>query len=263
MKLVILGSGTAVPHPSRSSAGFWLGTDKGSVLLDLSPSAIHRMAQEGLEWAGLDAIWISHYHLDHCGGLAPFLFGTRNAPQVHGREKPLKIVGPGGLREVLERFDTVCDYKLFRQPFPLEILEVEPLESFQIIPGLDAVTFDTPHTKESRAIRLTATDGASLVYSGDTGFSKPLGAFSKSADVLILECSFVEDKPVKKHLELSEAVYLARYSKAKKTVLTHLYPEWDEVDFRSQVDAFDPGCEIIEAKDGLTLSIDQGTLSKA
>jgi len=30
------------------------------------------MAQERVDWPNLDVIWISHLHLDHCGGLASF-----------------------------------------------------------------------------------------------------------------------------------------------------------------------------------------------
>ncbi len=46
MLLVVLGSGTSVPHPQRASAAFWLETDGGSMLLDCSADAMHRMAQE-------------------------------------------------------------------------------------------------------------------------------------------------------------------------------------------------------------------------
>ena len=34
-------------------------------------------------------------------------------------------------------------------------------------------------------------------------------------------------------------------------MLTHFYPEWDDVDFERAVSEFDPLCEVIEAKDGL------------
>ncbi|CAL1549056.1 unnamed protein product, partial [Lymnaea stagnalis] len=101
MKFTVLGAGTSVPHAERSSSGYWVETEKGSVLLDCSASAVHRMAQEKLDWANLDAIWISHFHLDHIGGLAPFLFGTKYAIETQNREKPLKIFGPKGLRKVV------------------------------------------------------------------------------------------------------------------------------------------------------------------
>ena len=256
MKVIVLGSGTSVPHPRRSSSAYWLETERGTLLLDCSPSAIHRMAEEGLNWANLDAVWISHFHLDHCGGLAPFLFGTKYAPETQERDKSLTIFGPGGLKNLLVGFDAANDYRLFEQPFPLEIVEVEPLEQFEILPGVAAATFDTPHTPESRAIRVADEAGASIVFTSDTGFSKPLGSFARNADLFLLECSFVRNKPVEKHIELAEAVFLARYSKAERTVLTHLYPEWDEVDFASEVAALRPGCEIVEAKDGLSLTID-------
>ncbi|MBA2620274.1 MAG: hypothetical protein H0U87_03640, partial [Acidobacteria bacterium] len=61
MKFIVLGSGTAVPHARRSSSGYWLETSTGgTILLDCSAAAVHRMAQEKLDWANLDAVWISH-----------------------------------------------------------------------------------------------------------------------------------------------------------------------------------------------------------
>src|SRR5688572_26719613 len=51
MQLIVLGSGSSVPHPNRSSSGYWLETAGGSILLDCSASAIHRMAQEECDWA--------------------------------------------------------------------------------------------------------------------------------------------------------------------------------------------------------------------
>ena len=98
MKLVVLGSGTSVPHAQRASTSHWLETENGSLLLDLSAAAIHRIAQENLDWVGLDAIWISHFHLDHVGGLAPLLFGTKHAPQTQSRRKPLTVFGGRGLK---------------------------------------------------------------------------------------------------------------------------------------------------------------------
>jgi ribonuclease BN (tRNA processing enzyme) len=255
MKFIVLGSGSSVPHPRRSSSAYWLETESGSLLLDFSASAINRMAQENLEWANLDAIWISHFHLDHVGGLAPFLFATKYAPQTQNRTKPLKIFGAEGLGKLLEKFDLSGNYNLFKQPFPLEIIEIETREKFEILPQTEAVAIKTPHTDESHAICLRDKNGKTLVYTADTGMKKGLGDVARGVDLFVCECSFVKNKPVESHLELAEAMHLGRYAKPKRMMLTHFYPEWDEIDFQAEVTKFSPNCEVIEATDGLQVEL--------
>jgi ribonuclease BN (tRNA processing enzyme) len=254
MRLTVLGSGTSVPHPRRSASAHWVEAEGGTLLLDCSGPAVHRMAEEGCDWPNLDAVWVSHFHLDHVGGLAPFLFGTRHAPQTAGRRKPFRVFGPRGTERLLRRFDEAGGYKLFDQPFPVEVREVAPGAEFEALPGLSARTLSTPHTSESLALRLTDGGGTSLVYTSDTGFTEALAGFARAADLLLLECSFFRSKPVKLHLELSEAMELARLSGVKRVVLSHLYPEWDGVEIAAEAGRLWDG-ETIEARDGLRLDI--------
>ena len=255
MKLVVLGSGTSIPHPKRSSSGYWLETNGGKLLLDCSASAIHRMTEEGLDWGNLDAIWISHFHLDHCGGLAPFLAGIKHSAEMKKRIRPLKIFGPEGLKGLLARFDEVNNYRLLEQPFPVEVVEVETLEQFEILSGVEAVAMKTQHTPESHAIHIRDAADTTLVYSADTGFDEKLAALANRVDLFVLESSYPKDKPVKKHLELAEAIFLIRKASPKQAMLTHFYPEWEKVDFESEVAKLSPMCEVIEAVDGLKLDI--------
>lgn len=254
MQLTVLGSGTSVPHPFRSSSGYWLETGRGSLLLDCSATAVHRMAQEGLDWAGLDAIWISHFHLDHCGGLAPFLFGTKYAPVTQTRTKPLRIFGANGLRRLIRAFSDSNNYDLLKQPFPIEIVEIEPLEKFEILADLEAVAMSTPHTDDSHAIHIREGE-TTFVYTADTGFDEALATFARRVDLLLMECSFVKDKPVEKHLELTEAIHLIRKAEPRAAVLTHFYPEWDDVDFEEEVRRRRAGRKIIQASDGMKLLV--------
>jgi len=254
MKLTILGSGTSVPHPERASPAHWLETSNGTLLLDMSADAARRMAQENLDWANLDAIWISHFHLDHVGGLAPFLFSMKWAPQTQSRNKPLRIFGPEGLRGIIDAVNDSNNYRLFKQRFDLEIVEVAPNAEFEILPNIAATTLSTPHTKESLALRLTVDESKLFVYTSDTGFSEDLAPFAKEAALLLMECSFRKNKPVAKHLELADAMHLARECAPAKLVLTHLYSEWDNVDLAAEARSLWSG-ETIEAKDGMRLEI--------
>lgn len=254
MKLTILGSGTSVPHPARASAAHWLETSSGTVLLDISADAPRRMAQENLDWANLDAVWVSHFHLDHMGGLAPFLFTLKWAPQTQSRTKPLRIFGPQGLRTIIDAVNDSNNYRLFEQRFDVEIVEVAPGEGFEMLPGVAASTLSTPHTRESLAVALKVDDSKRFVYTSDTGFSEDLIPFAKETALLLIECSYRRNKPVWKHLELADAMQLAQECAPAKLVLTHLYPEWDNVDLVAEARSLWSG-ETIEAKDGLRLEI--------
>jgi ribonuclease BN (tRNA processing enzyme) len=256
MRLTVLGSGTSVPHPRRASTAHWLETARGSILLDASASVVHRVAEEGLDWVGLDAIWVSHFHLDHVGGLAPLLFGTKHAPQTRERRKPLTIVGPHGLEKLFRKFDEANDYKLTEQPFPVEFREVAPREQFEILEDVRADTFSTPHTAESLALKVTDETGATVAYTSDTGYTEELAAFGAGADLFLMECSFPDAKPVETHLELKDAMRLAELSGARRVVLAHLYPEWDGRDLAAEARKLWPG-ETVEATDGLRLEINQ------
>jgi ribonuclease BN (tRNA processing enzyme) len=257
MKLVVLGSGTSVPHPRRAGPGFWLETASGSMLLDCGADAPHRMAQENVDWINLDAIWISHLHLDHCAGLASLLFGIKWASGIDRRQKPLTIFGCEGITRLLKAIDESSNYKLFEQPFPLEIREFAPTEkprAVEMPAGLGGHIISTPHRQESLALRLADADGTTLVYTSDTGYAESLAEFARGVDVLILECSFYHDKPTVKHLELADAVRIAKLAGPQKLLLTHLYYVWDDVDLETEAKKLWAG-ETIAAYDGLRLNV--------
>jgi len=256
MKLVVLGSGTSVPHPQRASAAFWLETVQGSILLDCSADAAHRMAQEELPWMDLDAIWISHLHLDHCAGLAPFLFSLKWAPG-NDRRKPLKIFGCEGITKLLRAIDESHDYELLEQRFPVEFHELPATakgRAIGLFAGLECQVISTPHRAESLAIRVSDPEGTTVVFSSDTGYAESLAEFARAADLLMLECSFPRNKPTPKHLELADAVRIAKVAEPRTLLLTHLYPEWDQIDLEVEAKTLWPG-KTVAARDGLRLEI--------
>ena len=254
MELTILGSGTSIPHPQRTGSAYWLETTSCSILLDCSPTAPARLAAESLPWHDVDAIWISHFHLDHVGGLLPLLGGMRYFPAARERQKPLSIYGPRGIKELIRRFDVVRNYRSLELPFAVEIVEVEPEETFAIGPGVQAMAWKTPHTAESCALQIS--DGyRKLAYTSDTSFTPLLAAFAQGCDLLVIECSFVEKKPVDSHLELAEAMHIIRRAKPQRAILSHLEAVWDEVDGKKLIAGFSPPCQVELAADGMRVKV--------
>jgi ribonuclease BN (tRNA processing enzyme) len=90
------------------------------------------------------------------------------------------------------------------------------------------------HTEESLAYRITARDGTSFVYSGDTDMCENLIALARDTDLLICESALPDDKKVSGHLTPSQAGQIATAANVKKLVLTHFYPECDAVDMAAQ-----------------------------
>jgi len=254
MRLTVLGSGTSHPHPTRSSTSFWLETAEGSVLLDCSAASIHRMAQERLPWAELDAIWISHFHLDHIGGLAPFLFGIKHSPETRERRKPLTICGHFGLKALFDAIDTAGNYRLLEQNFPVDFVEVSEDDAFPLIDGVSASVSKTLHKPESLAIRLDDGERV-LCYTSDMGFDPKIGEFAAESDLFIVESSFVAEKSVDTHLKLSEAMELISIARPQKALLNHLFPEWDDVKFEDLARGFSPPCEVRLAFDGMKIDV--------
>ena len=109
------------------------------------------------------------------------------------------------------------------------------------------------HTESSISYRIEYGN-KSIVYSGDTDYSKEIIKISNNADLLILECSFPESKKVKNHLTPSLCGEIATKANVKKLVLTHFYPECDKVNIKKQCSKAYKG-KIILAKDYMVIVV--------
>ena len=179
----------------------------------------------------------------------PFL-SERVQLRKHSRERAASNLRPHRLRPILHAIDQAKRLPLLNNR-SVELLEVGAPEGFELLPELAASTFSTPHTKESLAIRLKDKSGCVLVYTSDTGYSDELAAFAEGARLLLMECSFRENKPVKT-LKPADAMKLVNKCQPEKVVLTHLYYEWDGIDPAEEARSRWTG-ETIEAVDGLRI----------
>jgi ribonuclease BN (tRNA processing enzyme) len=213
------------------------------------------MARYGLPWESLTHQVVTHFHIDHAGELPALLFAFKYGRSTP-RSAPLTLAGPAGLGDLIRGFVGLYRMELLEQEFPVELAELEPGGALDLGGGARLRTVKTPHTAESLALRVEA-GGHAICYTGDTAPGDELARFFEGADVLVAECSFVDDNKGTKHLRADDVADLARAARVAHLVATHSY--------------FDPIAEgladrlarrfdgaITIAQDGLTVVVPDG-----
>ncbi len=243
MKLTVIGCSPAWPNPGGAHSGYLFEGASGRLLVDCGPGVLQRLRQrEG--WPRVDAIAITHFHLDHWGDVVPWVWGAMyRAAGVTIAERPELWVHEGGL-EVLEEFAERFGFRgMFDHVFTVR--EYAPDEPF-VAGGVEVVPLRLPHyTLETYGFRLSA-DGVTVAYSGDSAPSERLVELARATDLFVCEATLargVDDGELRGHLSAEEAILAATESGTKRLLLTHRPVELDSP----------PGVEC--AHDGLEIEL--------
>ena len=220
MRLTVIGSSPAWPNPGSAHSGYMLQADGSRVLLDCGPGVLGRL-REHAEWPDVDAIAITHFHLDHWGDLVPWVWGSFYLASRRPVARPALWVQPGGAAFLASLGERLGFPDMFERTF--ELAEYAPDTPFAI--GKLAVTpTRVPHyTLETYAFRVQA-NGAVLTYSGDSAPSEELVEAARDADLFVCEATLLRgelDGEPRGHLSLDEAVEAFEASGAKRLLVTH------------------------------------------
>lgn len=215
MKLRIVGCSPAWPNPGGVQSGYLVEGD-GRLLLDCGPGVL--AALRGREpWPSVDAIALTHFHLDHFGDLVAWAFGAQFGP---GREAlaPTLWLPPGGV-ETLRALDRTLGAGAILEVFsPREYAEGVPFATA----GFDVTPVRTAHYEElSFGFRVVGA-GATLAYSGDAGPTAGLAELARDADLFLCEATLDEPEGGSRgHLTAEEAVDAHRRSGARRLLVVH------------------------------------------
>lgn len=221
MKLTIIGSSPAWPNPGSAHAGHLIESGGQTLLLDCGPGVLGRL-REREEWPTVDAIAISHFHLDHWGDLVPWVWGSWHRAG-RGVTRPELWVFRGG-REHLARLGAIVGFPdMFEKPFDLREYDAET--TFEAA-GFELTPMRLPHyTLETYGFRIT--DGeTTIAYTGDTGPTDRLAELARGVDLFLCEATLaddagVSDGPPRGHLSAAEALDAHTRSGARRLLLTH------------------------------------------
>jgi ribonuclease BN (tRNA processing enzyme) len=234
VRLSIIGSSPAWPNTDGAHSGYRV---EGRLLLDCGPGVLAKL-RDHEAWPSVEAIFITHLHLDHWGDLVPWVWsilygpGRNTRPELWlppgSREALRPLLARLGTEDMLERAFDVSEYEP-RRPVAVTGLEVTAIPVIHY--DLDAYAFRVEGT-------------SSLGYSGDSGPCDALAEIADGADLFLCEATLERGElegDDRGHLDIDEA--LAAGAGAKRIVLTH----------RPQELAVPAGLEM--AYDGLELTI--------
>ena len=95
--VTVLGSGASLPTLQRQTTAVAVQREGDVFLFDCGEGTQLQWRRAGLRFSKLRAICISHLHGDHVNGLVGFL----QTLALSGREQPLEVIGPPGLRGLI------------------------------------------------------------------------------------------------------------------------------------------------------------------
>ncbi|HQN56942.1 MAG TPA: ribonuclease Z [Saprospiraceae bacterium] len=133
--VTILGSNSALPAHGRHPSSQLLTIDHHEILMDCGEGTIFRLNDLKLSKMKIEAIFISHLHGDHVYGLP----GLVTSLILMGRKDPLTIIGPIGIKKMMEH---VLESSWTRLNYPLEFIETNP-EKQEIVFYTPAYTVET------------------------------------------------------------------------------------------------------------------------
>jgi ribonuclease BN (tRNA processing enzyme) len=166
----------------------------------------------------VDALWLSHLHVDHCADLLAMYFALRFSNLQPERKIP--AFGPRRWTDRFEMFLKGISPHQVDEAFEIHELGGELRGE---VGDTQLYAFAVEHGVPSYALRVE-TDGAAFTYSADTGPCDGVVAAAQGADLLLCEAGWAarpEGTPPW-HMTPAEAGTVAREAGVKRLLLTHL-----------------------------------------
>ena len=245
MKLTFMGTAGArfmVAKQLAASGGLYIEDGNTRISLDPGPGAVVQYAKRKVDLTKLDAIVISHRHLDHSNDVNVMIEAMTDGGFRHrGR-----LFCPS---DALDGDPVVLKYI---RNFPQEIVALEPETEYTV----GDITFTTTprhvHQVETYGFRF----GDRLGWVTDSAYYDGIAEQHK-ADVMVIHLVLMDCRPGLPHLCLDDAERIIREAKPRLAILTHYgmtvwraHPWELAADLTQRI-----GTEVKAARDGMTVEV--------
>jgi ribonuclease BN (tRNA processing enzyme) len=231
MQLTVLGCSGSGPGPGSPASGYLVESGGAHLVLDLGNGAFGALQRHLDPWR-LDALALTHLHADHCADVTNLVVHRRYHPEPPPAVGRLPVFAPAGAGARLAAAYAAS---------PEELASTDLSDTLELRAHVDGGAVDVAgvtlraaavdHPCPAFALRLEH-DGASLVYSGDTGPCRALVELARGADVLLCEASWPHvvpgrwtEPPPGVHLSGRQAGEHAAAAGVGRLLLTHV-PAW-------------------------------------
>jgi ribonuclease Z len=171
LDIVFLGTSASAPTAGRAPTALLVRRGGDRLLFDCAEGTQRQLMRSSLGLPDLDEIFLTHYHADHTLGL-PGLLKTFS---LRGREVPLRVYGPPGLRELFNDLRRVFG----KVTYPLETIEVRPGEAlerdgyrilvFPVHHGVSAVGYAVDELDRPGEFDAAAADALGIPFGPERG----------------------------------------------------------------------------------------------
>jgi ribonuclease BN (tRNA processing enzyme) len=215
MQLTVLGCSGSFGAPGGGAcSGYLVRSGDTSVWVDCGNGTFGHL-QEHLAVEDLTAVVLTHGHPDHCVDI----YGLHVLLRYGLEREGLPVFAPAGLEKFL--LALVHDWGRSFDWRPIEDGDATT------VGDLELCFSRTDHPPPTYAVEARG-DGRRMIYTADTGPGWTVGAFEPGADLVLSEATYLhDDRPASIHLSAKEAGTAAREARAKRLVLTHLWPRID------------------------------------
>jgi ribonuclease BN (tRNA processing enzyme) len=216
VRLTVIGCSPAWPNPGGAHSGYLVEADGcGRLLLDCGPGVLSRLRDWDL--LPVDAIAITHFHLDHWGDLVPWCwlhasgYGPGTLPQL--------FVPPRGAVALAQIAEFWGHSQMFQGVF--DVTEYGAGACGKVA-GFELCSYPVQHyDMDAYAFSVTDPAGRVLAYSGDTAPCDGVRTAAKGAHLFLCEATLSSgerDANVRGHMAADEAIAMAGES---RLLLTH------------------------------------------
>ena len=191
-KIILLGTGTPNALSNRYGSAIAILVNQIPYIFDFGSGIVRRMKEAKIDLKNIVNVFLTHLHTDHTIGYPDLIFTT----WVLGREKPLEVYGPPGLKHMTDQIISAYKEDIRARldglepanttGFKVKVHEIEPGKIYQDS-NIQIDAFPVSHgLLRAYGYRIQTPDKV-IVISGDTAPSTELINYYSNCDILIHE----------------------------------------------------------------------------